>query len=120
MPTELERQVAEAVDENGNLRWPLLSRECPGTSYPPYPNDIHHHKDICLCGGAGGRLPDASLRKLVDCFFDINLQPRFCKMDDGSVRIDLYNSQGEPVTNGRRYQPTPEEAACAALLASVQ
>ena len=124
MSTDLERQVTlmpcsrlpseypcdhytgkHTVCGATGLRWRTLSLECEccdkGEVCLTYTDTGNYAKTIkCPDCHGSGQVPDASLRKLVDCFFDIDLQPRFCKMNDGSVRFDLYNSQGEPVTNG--------------------
>ena len=99
------------------LRWPTLSRECPGTSYPPYPNDVHHHQGTCLCGGPGGRIPDVTLEKVLELI----LQDEY-----GTVSFDRHNPSliecsvdlfsGTPMAQG--YGRIPLVAACAVLLAT--
>ena len=122
MPTELERQVAEAVDENGDLRWPLLSREClcceKGEVRLTYTDTGNYAKTIKCpdCHGSGW-VPDVTLDKVRELLHRDETQLHSWLGKDGVYHYRQYAMDGE-YEDG--LGSTDLEAACAALIASVQ
>ena len=105
--TTLIHQVAEAIDTDGTLRWPQLSRECHCLTHRrpsgrhPFFQDTRH------------RVPDVTLEKVLDlCQSGISIFGFVNPDGEGNmwgVWTRASNSRGK----------TPLEAACAALLKSV-
>lgn len=125
MPTDLERQVAEAVDENGDLRWVPLSRECPGAHNWNWER-LRVTKDSKLrCFSchrtileSSGRMPDVTLEKVLPILkVGKQRQIRFTYAADGIIRCVVSDNPGRMFIG----EGTDErDAACGALLASVK
>jgi len=83
------------------LRWPPLSRECN-----------HHAANFCALDwvGCSGRIPDVTLEGVLDCFDGDTAH--FHTNDDGTFTFLSMASRADGTTR--------LEAACAALLASVE
>lgn len=124
-PIPAEHMESCPICHGIGLRWPPLSRECPCVtqeiccegccSHLSDERFGNWHQEDCDCLGSG-RIPDVDLGKVFAIFFNLKLQPRFCQMDDGTIRIDIYDWHGTMMDKYRQYADTPESAACAALL----
>ena len=104
-------QTGCADCQGTGLRWPTLSRSL-----------VWVVAKLAVDTSEFKRVPDCSLEKVLDIFFDLHLQPRFCRMNDGTIRIDLYGDVDGNIVDSaqyRKYEATAELAACAALLACV-
>lgn len=125
MPSNLETQVAEAkyhvdpvslreCDETcpcdmTNLRWPVLSRECPcleSWTRCEHCNamGVHWKSELCECCHGSGRIPDVTLMKA------LNLLPSGWALEESDFGYVVKS-------HGKEYHDAvPEDAACAALL----
>jgi len=130
----IEEQVATAVDADGNLRWPTLSRECRCPTYKDDGSiagwdcsvclDHRQHGPWCIaCPNGSGRVPDVTLEKINAIVHDMGLEIRYYREPAnmiGPTPVRQWADIGDDDRcwnrKGVGFGATDREAACSALL----
>lgn len=117
------KEVAEAVDADGSLRWPPLSRECPGYGanfggrYCMFDFPDQEEGWECPCMGDSGHVPDVTLEKALKEISKLGSFQLHCIGGRHGFKDTWWI-----VLENKEYQDYTEPilAACAVLLGSIR
>jgi hypothetical protein len=117
-----KKQLAELKDLEGNLRFPMLSRECPRGNHSAFQNfrPKGSRKRVCeICSVTGygsGRVTHCTTNALMDGAESLG-RPVLRKIHDGTWIMDIWLTGQRNSYSGSG--PTYNDALATALLAAV-